>query len=215
MNAGATTEDIHPLLAFTNDKEIRDEFISQRDMSLYIEKVSKGMDNDDWKIFANTPDNRGKLLQYYPLNTKYIDEDGNICSTKDDESDKSKAFTILATADEILEMEGVCDNLEACQFAGFISDDMVWSCPWIFKHKLQKALYDLGYETAWKLNTQYGEPQRGETIQHQCDRGYLEVTCNMTGTWDLSGIEDNGCCKFLYQKKSLMDQIVKEMVVSL
>lgn len=165
MNAGATTEDIHPLLAFTNDKEIRDEFISQRDMSLYIEKVSKGIDNDDWKIFANTPDNRGKLLQYYPLNTKYVDEDGNICSTKDDGSDKSKAFTILATADEILEMEGVCDNLEACQFAGFISDDMVWSCPWIFKHKLQKALYDLGYETAWKLNTQSGEPQRGETIQ--------------------------------------------------
>lgn len=165
MKAGATAEDIHPLLAFTNDKEFRDEFVSQRDMSLYIEKVSKGMDNDDWKIFANTPDNRGKLLQYYPLNTKYVDEDGNICSTKDDGSDKSKAFTILATADEILEMEGVCDNLEACQFAGFISDDMVWSCPWIFKHKLQKALYDLGYETAWKLNTQCGTPQRGETIQ--------------------------------------------------
>ena len=47
--------------------------------------------------------------------------------------------------------------------------------------------------------------KRGESIQHKCDRGYLEVTCNMTGTWDLSGIEDNGCCKFLYYKMGLMD----------
>lgn len=165
MKAGATTEDIHPLLAFTNDKEFRDEFVSQRDMSLYIEKVSKGMDNDDWKTFANSPDNRGKLLQYYSLDTKYVDEAGDICSTKDSEADKSRAVTILATSDEMLEMEGVCDNLEACQFAGFISDNMVWSCPWIFKHKLQKALYDLGYETAWKLNVQYGTPERGGKIQ--------------------------------------------------
>ena len=181
MKAGATTEDIHPLLAFTNDKEFRDEFVSQRDMSLYIEKVSKGMDNDDWKMFANTPDNRGKLLQYYSLNTKYVDEAGNICSTKDDGADKSKAFTILATADEILEMEGVCDNLEACQFAGFISDSMVWNCPWIFKHKLQKALYDLGYETAWKLNTQCGTPHRGEEIQpegYDPDSDWIEFVPN-------------------------------------
>lgn len=39
--------------------------------------------------------------------------------------------------------------------------------------------------------------KRGETIQHQCQRGFLEVTCNMTGTWDVDGIEDDGCCKFL------------------
>ncbi len=164
MKAGATTEDMHPLLAFTNDKEFRDEFVSQRNMSLYIEKVSKGVDNDDWIRFANAPDNRGKLLQYYSLDTKYVDEDGNICSTKDDGADKSKAVTILATSDEMLEMEGVCDNLEACQFEGFISDKMVWTCPWIFKNKLQKSLYNLGYETAWKLNAQYGTPERGEVI---------------------------------------------------
>lgn len=42
--------------------------------------------------------------------------------------------------------------------------------------------------------------KRGETIQHQCQRGFLEVTCNMTGTWDLSGIEDNNCSEiWLYQ----------------
>ena len=38
--------------------------------------------------------------------------------------------------------------------------------------------------------------KRGETIKHMCDRGFLEVTCNTTGTWDMSGIEDNGCCMF-------------------
>lgn len=181
MKAGATTEDIHPLLAFTNDKEFRDEFVSQRDMSLYIEKVAKGVDKDDWKVFANTPDNRGKLLQYYSLNTQYVDEDGNICSTKDEGADTSKAITILATADEILEMEGVCDNLEACQFAGFISDKMRWNCPWIFKHKLQKSLYNLGYETAWKLNTQDGTPERGEAIQpegYDPDSDWIEFVPN-------------------------------------
>lgn len=181
MKAGATTEDIHPLLAFTNDKEFRDEFVSQRDMSLYIEKVTKGVDKDDWKVFANAPDIRGKLLQYYSLNTQYIDESGNICSTKDEGADTSKAITILATADEILEMEGVCDNLEACQFAGFIPDTMKWNCPWIFKHKLQKSLYNLGYETAWKLNTQDGTPERGEAIQpegYDPDSDWIEFVPN-------------------------------------
>ena len=41
--------------------------------------------------------------------------------------------------------------------------------------------------------------KRGESIQHMCDRGYLEVSCNMTGTWDMSGIEDNGCCTFWFK----------------
>lgn len=165
LNAGAKTADIHPLLAFTNDKSIRDEFVSQRDMSQYIEKVTKGVDTDDWKIYANDPERRGRLLQYFSLNTKYIDDAGVICDTKDDGADKSKALSILSTGSEILELEGVCDNLSDCQFYGFIGDKINWPCIWIFKHKIQKSLFNLGYETAWKLNTQEGSPQRCEEIQ--------------------------------------------------
>lgn len=27
-----------------------------------------------------------------------------------------------------------------------------------------------------------------------CDRGYIEVTCNMTGTWDMNDIIAYDCC---------------------
>ena len=165
MSAGATVEDIHPLLAFTNDKSIRDEFVSQRDMSQYIEKVTKGVDKDDWTKYANDSMRRGALLQYFSLNTKYIDEDGRIHDTKEEDADKSKAMTILSTTNELSELDSVCENLTDCQFGGFITEKMNWPCMWIFKHKLQKALYNLGYETAWKMNTQEGSPQRCEEIQ--------------------------------------------------
>ena len=36
---------------------------------------------------------------------------------------------------------------------------------------------------------------RGETIEHKCDRGYIEVTCNMTGTWNDKDIIPHDCCK--------------------
>lgn len=36
--------------------------------------------------------------------------------------------------------------------------------------------------------------KRGETIHHMCDRGYIEVTCNMTGTWDMNDIIAYDCC---------------------
>lgn len=35
--------------------------------------------------------------------------------------------------------------------------------------------------------------KRGETIVHACDRGFLDVTCNMTGTWDVNDIVDRDC----------------------
>ena len=35
--------------------------------------------------------------------------------------------------------------------------------------------------------------KRGETIVHACDRGFLDVTCNMTGTWDANDIGNRDC----------------------
>ena len=35
--------------------------------------------------------------------------------------------------------------------------------------------------------------KRGETIEHVCERGFLDVTCNMTGTWDANDIGSRDC----------------------
>ena len=35
--------------------------------------------------------------------------------------------------------------------------------------------------------------KRGETIEHVCERGFLDVTCNMTGTWDANDIGNRDC----------------------
>ena len=182
IESGATTEDIHPLMAFTNIKEIRDEFVSQRDMTQYIEKVSKGIDNDDWKVYANDPNRRGQLLQYYTINTRYWNDNGEMCITNDpEESNSPDGLTVLATPAEISEMETVCDNISAGYFTGFTDREIHWPSIFIFKRKTREALYRLGYETAWKMNTQEGSPMRGECIYpegYDPNSDWEDITCD-------------------------------------
>lgn len=179
---GSRTEDIHPLMAFTNSKEIRDEFVSQRDMSKYIEKVSKGVDKDDWKAYANSDSHRSRYLQYYTINTKCWNSNGEMSITNDpDISDSEDGFTVLATAREITEMEAACDNITAGCFEGFISSGMKWPSIFIFKDKIQRALYHLWYENAWKMNTEEGSPMRGECIYpegYDPNSDWEEILCD-------------------------------------
>lgn len=152
-------------MAFTNNKEIRDDFVSQRDMSKYIEKVSKGVTKDEWKVYANSGSHRSLYLQYYTINYKYWDSNDEMAITNDRNNKEFRdGFTVLATAREITRMEAVRDNIESGGFNGFIRDDMKWPSIFIFKDKIQRALYRLWYENAWKMNTQEGSPERGECI---------------------------------------------------
>ena len=54
--------------------------------------------------------------------------------------------------------------------------------------------------------------KRGETIHHMCDRGYIEVTCNMTGTWDMNDIIANDCC-FLFFWRSVTRRLCERQRV--
>ena len=50
--------------------------------------------------------------------------------------------------------------------------------------------------------------KRGETLIHRCDRGSIEVTCNMTGTWSMGDIIADDCCRVMKvtQRPSLCEE---------
>lgn len=166
MLAGNDTAMVHPLVAFTCDKSTRNEFVSQRDMKNYIEIVTKDVDKDEYKEFANNAHNRGCLLEYYTLNTKYWDSYERMGITNDPEDETAPdGVTILATSSEMNENEGNADAIIQGYAVFPDIDELQWFPPWIFKNKIINALHDLGYENLWKLNTREHSPNRAEFIQ--------------------------------------------------
>lgn len=63
-----TLQDMYQLYALTNQKELADEFREMHDMSKFIEKTEKDIDEDEYRLYANK--NRSRVLSKTKFTTQ-------------------------------------------------------------------------------------------------------------------------------------------------
>lgn len=136
-----TTEEKHPLYAFTTDKKQRDLFRKMRKMDAFIEMKSH-IEKDEYVEFANN--HRGQLLDFYKY-AKVIGREGLSPVMED--------VPLLTTWDE---KEWTQASIE--QFSDSGSSQCIQTYPFppmIFREKYFHALYQLQYVAYWKLYSDF------------------------------------------------------------
>lgn len=137
-------EDKYPLYAFTDNKDLRERFIADRDMSKFIEIVSK-MGKDEYVNFANK--NNGERLDVY----KYEHNKGYV-SGASGEIRYSKTYRMVDVP--------VVSTWSEREWVGSIAEDGITDLtdyigyqffPFILKSKYVKALSTLEFLSYWKL----------------------------------------------------------------
>jgi hypothetical protein len=142
-------EDKYPLYAFTNDKEIRDEFISVRNRERFIEIKSK-MERSEYRDFANS--NNHQLLKKYKFS--------HLKEYKDHGGPEIEDIEIVSTWSEKEFIEAFADAGLANDNEGITSetsgDEKYRFFPFMLKEKYVEALSTIEYLNHWKL---YGKPE--------------------------------------------------------
>lgn len=155
---GNNMRDVHPLYAYTNSKEIRDEFVEMHNMKCFYEVVSK-MSKSEWVEFANN--NRGRLLEYFDYKTRVYDDAG-VMHLTDEATNGMSGISILSTNSERLQIESNTDIFNGVQLINGEFADISWPNPWILKPKYQESLLALAYDNFWKLLRDPAQPRLDE-----------------------------------------------------
>lgn len=139
---GLSLEDLHPLYAFTNDKQLAKRFERERKMSLYYKVKTKDVESREWRDYANQHANQ--VLRYYDYMTMSgYDEEGK---------PNLESVTILCTFDEREIVDSFCES----EFTESIfNDNCISVAPFIFNKKFLRALIVLQYPLFWKMSPYY------------------------------------------------------------
>ncbi|MDE7088692.1 MAG: hypothetical protein K2O54_01085 [Prevotella sp.] len=128
--------DKYPLYAFTNDKELRNEFKKTRDMTKFIECKSE-IDTSEYLEYANSHSNQSLRKESLKSFNDYGKEPLIL------------SVPVVCTWNELDYMADAMDNL--------LTDIEFSVYPFLFEEKYVKALRTLEYISYWKL---YGQPEK-------------------------------------------------------
>lgn len=159
-SSGKTVKERYPLYAITNKKSIAKEFMSTRDMNVFIKSVTKDVEKDEWVRYANR--NRLSVLEHHDLLTRVVD-------TKDmvDEPsirDLTMTVNVLVTYGEYTEMSEIIET--ECTYSAMtgnvMEDAPLFPDPMLFNDDVLEILRRFGYPSQYKLyigvNLPYYEP---------------------------------------------------------
>lgn len=139
-----TIQDKYPLYAFTDNKEIRERFISERNMDRFIEIITK-MSKEEYVDFANR--NNGERLDVYSYehNNKYVSKkSGKLKYSETYEMIDAKVISTWSEREWVNSIadDGISDLTDYISYHFF---------PFILKKKYIKALAILEFLSYWKL----------------------------------------------------------------
>lgn len=140
-----TLDEMYPLMAFTSDKNLKNLFMSTRNMKHYIMTKTK-MTSDEYIKFGNRY--RGsclELIEYDYFERKYP-------SKTNGQDKKVVGVKVLSTRNEYEIVEAYADDMGT----GIESDIGSYIFPFAFKDKYIKALNTLAYAKTWQFTQNDG-----------------------------------------------------------